>query len=389
MKIGFASAVSLKRLSHLVSDGDRLPATFSFNPASDWAAELVRRGHEVVVYTTGFGMQGPQTFQGEKLTIRIAAQRSRGTGRDFFAPERRQLTDLMKEDRCDIIHAHWTYEFALAALATKLPTLVTIHDLPWNVLRYFRDPYRIVRLLMAYEVALRGRNFTAVSQDAANHFRRYMRPGARIDVVPNGLPDQFFDLGNEPVSRHPDTFTYATILQGWSERKNGAAALRAFGLLRRATSGLRLIMFGEGYGEGEEAQKWAVSQGLDQDVTFGGLTPYGELLEKVRSQVDVLVHPSLDESFSMAALESMALRKPVIAGKSTPGVREVLGYGMAGVLTDVRKPEALAEAMRRLSTDESLYASITSAAYDRASTLYRTSAVMAQYEGLYMRLLGC
>ena len=389
MKIGFASPVTLKRLAHLVRDGESLPDTCSFNPSSDWASELLIRGHEVVIYTTGFGMPAPQTFRGDQLTIRIAAQRSRGTGRDFFAPERRQLISLMAEDKCDVIHAHWTYEFALAAIATNIPTLVTIHDLPWNVLRYFRDPYRIVRLLMAYEVALRGRHFTAVSEDAANHFRRYMRPGATINVVPNGLPDQFFELEQHATTPKPGRFTYATILQGWSPRKNATAALSAFGLVRERAPGSRLWMFGEGYGEGEEAQQWAVSQNLAQDVKFIGLMPYADLLQHVRSEVDVLVHPSLDEAFSMAALECMALRKPVIAGRSTPGFREMLGYGKAGILTSVTNPQLLADSMTRLRDDPSLYTSLATSAYDRASTLYRTSAVMGHYETLYKRLLQC
>ncbi len=389
MRIGFASAVSLKRLAHLVDGGDRLPSTYSFNPASDWVKELLARGHQITLYTTGFGMTGPQTFRGDQLTIRVASQRSRGTGRDFFAPERRQMTEMMQEDQCPLIHAHWTYEFALAALASGLPTLITIHDLPWNVLRYFRDPYRVVRLLMAYQVALRGKHFTAVSTDAVNHFRRYMKPGAAITMVPNGLPESFFAAGRDIAIRPGSDLRFATILQGWSARKNASAALEAFQLVRARLPETTLTMIGSDYGPGEAAEQWAKAKGLNAGVRFIGLMAYEELLNHVKTDVDALVHPSLDESFSMAALEGMSLRKPVIAGKDTPGIREVLAYGQAGMLVDMKDPAKIAEAMCQLALDPEYRRTLADRAYERACTHYKTSDVIDQYESLYRSILAC
>jgi glycosyltransferase involved in cell wall biosynthesis len=383
MRIGFACPVPFERLKGYVRDGNNLPATFSFNPAGEWVVELLNRGHHVTVYTTGFNMAGPQTFSGEQLTIRIAAQRSRGTGRDFFAPERRQLRDLMKEDALPVIHAHWTYEFALAALDTKLPTLITVHDLPWNVLRYFRDPYRIVRLLMAYEVAARGRNFTAVSEDAARHWKHYMRPGARVDVVPNGLPDAFFERNAQDLRLTGDVITFATVLQGWSTRKNASVALEAFAKVREVVGNARLLMFGDDYGPGQDAEHWARERNLAGGVEFIGLKPYPELMDLLARQVDVLVHPSLDESFSMAALEGMALHKPVIAGKRTPGVREVLDFGRAGVLVDVRSPDAVRDAMLQLAQHPEYRKDLADKGFARATKNYRTSVVMSRYQELY------
>jgi len=62
--------------------------------------------------------------------------RPRHRALDLFAAERAGVRQAMEEDPCDLIHAQWTYEFALAALATGQPTLVTAHDAPWRVLRH-------------------------------------------------------------------------------------------------------------------------------------------------------------------------------------------------------------------------------------------------------------
>jgi glycosyltransferase involved in cell wall biosynthesis len=386
MNLGIASPVSLQLLSNLVDDGMQLPPGYLFAPSADWIQELMRRGHHVTVYTTAREIASPKTFFGDGITIRIAPQRTNGAGRDLFAFERRQLQEMMAEDQCDVIHAHWTYQFALASLSSGIPTLITIHDLPWKVLWNFRDFHRVARLFMAYEVAMRGTHFTAVSEDAANHYRRYFNPRANITVIPNGLPDTIFELGSKPqLGARPEP-VFATVLQGWSRRKNAEAALMAFQLTRRQIPNARLLMFGLGYERDGEAHRWAVQHRLEEGVGFVGLLPYGELLNRVKTDVDVLVHPSRDESFSIAALEAMALQKPVIAGIKTDGIREVLEFGRCGALVDITDPAAISAEMIRLIKDNEYSRSLAERGFDRASKLFRLSSVITKYVSVYERI---
>jgi L-malate glycosyltransferase len=387
MKLGFASPVSLQLLRHLVAYGDELPPGYQFAPAADWVLELMRRGHHVYLYTTSREIDEPRTFCGDGLTIRIASQRPRGTGRDFFAAERDQLRQLMIADECQIIHAHWTYQFALAALASGIPTLVTIHDLPWKVLAHFRDFHRVARLLMAYTVAQRGLHFTAVSRDAASHFRRYLAPGADITVIPNGLPNALFEMGEQSKRPGGGAPVFATVLQGWSRLKNGEAALRAFHILRRQVPEALLQMYGNDYEIGGPAYRWALRHGIADAVTFKGPLPYSELLKSISLNVDVVVHPSLNEAFSMTGLEALALRKVFVAGKATSGMKEMLDFSACGVLVDVTDPQAIAAEMLRLAQDGSYRDRIAQCGYDRASSRYRLGTVMSQYESLYSRIL--
>jgi L-malate glycosyltransferase len=387
MKLGFATPVSLQLLRHFVEDGEHLPLGYQFAASADWVQELMKRGHHVTLYTTACDIDGPKTFRGDGITIRIARQRTRGTGRDFFAVERQQLQRMMIEDQCQLIHAHWTYQFALAALASEIPVIVTIHDLPWNVLRHFRDMHRVARLFMAYGVAMQGRHFTAVSSDAASHFRRFFKPGADIAVIPNGLPSGIFDAELKTTRASNGEFVFASVLQGWSRLKNAKAALKAFRIVRHKVPDARFLMFGVDHEPGGKAHRWAIEQSLDKGVTFVGLVAYRDLLNRMRDEVDVVVHPSLDESFSMTALEAMALNKPVVAGKETAGVREVLGFGKSGILVDVRCPSAIAEQMIRLARDRRYREMVAQSGFDRASSQYRLESVIAQYESLYKTVL--
>ncbi len=387
MRLGFATPISLRSMQDLVADGDRLPVGYEFAPSVDWVRQLLQRGHDVTVYTEAKDIKQAVTFRGERLAVRIARQRPSGTGRDLAAAERAQLSRMMAEDGCDVIHAHWTYEFALAALASKRPTLVTVHDLPWNVLRFFRDKYRLARLLMAYQVALRGRHFTAVSSDAAAHFHRYFAPSRHVEVVPNSLPDAVFDMAEQHPAEARAAVAFGTVLQGWSARKNASAAITAFARVRAQRPEVTLRMFGADYEPAGSAARWAAERGLAEGILFAGKVAYDQLLPRLSREIDVLVHPSLDESFSMAALEAMALKKPVIAGQATPGVREVLDYGKAGVLLDMTAPAEIAEAMLRLADDAAHRSSVATLGYERARATYRTGVVFAQYEQQYRRVL--
>ena len=319
------------------------------------------------MYTLSRGLVNEESYNWGSLRVVVGPCREAHLARNFFRPEIDWLTHAISKREPRFIHAHWTYEFALAALRSGIPTITTIHDLPWRVFRHFCDPYRFVRLLMAYEVAMRGRRFTAVSNDAAAHFRHFFNPLAQVAVITNGLSDPVFELGVHPpksVGREP---VFATVMQGWSRQKNATTALRAFQIVLNETPNAKLLMFGADYEPNGKAHQWAVQHSLDANVTFVGLLPNKQLLEQISDEVDIVVHPSLNESFSMTALEAMALRKPVIAGERTPGVREVLGFGESGVLTDVTNPKAMAEAMVRLGCDDNYRRSMAKSGYDRAS----------------------
>ena len=348
--------------------------------------EFLSRGHEVTLYTLSKDVLEQRTYEWDNLRIVAGPFRTRHLGGTYYYPEIRFLRRAIKADAPDFVHAHWTYEFALGALRSGAPTLTTIHDLPWNVLRYYRDPHRAVRLLMAYEVALRGMHFSAVSDAAARHFARYIKPGAKIAVISNGLPDAVFAMGRRECPGCWPGITFATILQGWSRRKNATAALRAFGIVRRELRSARLLMFGVGYEPAGSAYRWAARNMLDRDVVFAGPLAHNDLLHRISEEVDIVVHPSRDEAFSMAALESLALRKALIAGETTPGMREMLGPG-GGVLVDVRNPGAIAQAMLQLVSNADYRRHLANRSFERALQFNHLRTTADAYEDLYREMM--
>jgi glycosyltransferase involved in cell wall biosynthesis len=145
-------------------------------------------------------------------------------------------------------------------------------------------------------------------------------------------------------------------------------------------------MMGTDYEQGGPAHRWACQHRLDTGVTFAGLLPNKEMLQRVCDEVDVVVHPSLDEAFSMTVLESMALAKPVIAGRETPGIRQALRDGESGVLADVRDSDSIARAMLTLITDHSYRQRVGQSGYQHVVSTYRKDLIVPQYEAVYRSL---
>ncbi len=388
MKIGFAGPASLRMLSDLVVNGETMPPGYEYPPMSMWTRQLRARGHHVVLFTHARGVTEPQSYYGDRLTIHIGRQRARGRARDFFAHERRDLVALMKADPCDIIHANWTYEFALAALDSGQPVLVTAHDAPFRILRYLPDPYRFMRLCMAWSVARRARHLTAVSSHVAEHFRRYLRYPFPIPIVPNALAPEAFELGKRRLEDpRQGPFTAACVLTGWKGLKNGPVALEAFGLLRKTVPEARLLLFGREYAPGGPAEQWAIKSGLAAGLEFVGSVPNRALLERLSREVDVLIHPSLEEALSVSVMEALALGIPVIAGRRTGGMNDLLEEGRIGLLVDVSSPRKVADAMLKLASEEGLRRELARSSFLSAYKRFQGDVVFDQYEAIYKRVI--
>lgn len=386
MNIGIAGPVSLRMLSKTVIGGEELPVGYQFPLTALWVEELMSRGHAVTLFTLAPEISEPRYFDGQNLRIFVGRYRKQQRARDFFRQEREDLRKAMVDSDCDVIHAHWTYEFALAALASNKPTLITAHDAPFRVLRFTPDSYRVIRLMMALTVARRARHMTAVSDHIASHFRTYLRYRGAFEVIPNFLASSIFDhCVNTDASRRYGV-TFACALVGWGKLKNSITLFRAFARLRRQMPKSELLMFGNDFEQDGIAHRWACAHDLQNGIQFIGRVPHEVLLRRLAQDVDVLVHPSLEEALSVTVMEAMAVGLPIIAGSATPGMSYLLEDGKCGALADVRSDVALSIAMARLAEDPSECHRLGRAARLSAFDRFRVEAVLPAFERAYAQV---
>jgi len=179
---------------------------------------------------------------------------------------------------------------------------------------------------------------------------------------------------------------FATILVGWAGYKNGQVAIEAFAEVRRTMPEARLIMFGAGHGRGESAEAFARDRSWAHGVEFAGHVTKTVLLERMCNEVDILVHPALEEAQPMALIEAMALGIPVIGGEKSGGVPWTLDEGRAGLLVDIRRPGKLAAAMLRLALDRGERDQMGRSGRDFAIRRFHISKVADAYEAIYDNL---
>lgn len=390
MKIGIAGHIATDSIArYLDGDSSSLPRGYYGAPLlGTLIGALLERGHSIVAYTTSSDMT-PGTrvsAQGERFKITYCAARRRafrysdghwGRAADGFKHERTLLSQAMQEDAPDLVHAHWSYEFALAAIESGLPHLVTCHDAPQAVLRYSPNLYRLVRYVMARRVLKRASHLTAVSPYLQQMLAGYAR--VPIDVVPNPLPPHSRQLADERRQYDPARPRIAMVLNGWGACKNPQPALRAFAVIRRGFPGAELSILGSDYGPGGPAESWAKAQGLADGVHFIGPQPYSSLLAKL-AESDLLLHPAREETFGMSIAEAMSLGVPVVGGQASGAVPWVMGEG--GLAVDVTSADAMADAMVSLLSDPAALHRHALAARSRAKD-FGALQVAAAYEMLY------
>jgi glycosyltransferase involved in cell wall biosynthesis len=394
MKIGIAGPIATESIAKLL-DGDisGLPRGYVGAPLfGNLIGALLDRGHSIVAYTTSPDMADSTCVSaiGDRFKITYCAARPHtfrlsggrwGRAADAFRKERALLGRAMQEDAPDLVHAHWSYEFGMAAIESGLPHLVTCHDAPQVVLRYSPNLYRLVRYFMARRVLNQAQHLTAVSPYLKQKVESYAR--VPISIVPNPLPVHSAHLNESKRQYDPSRPRIAMVLNGWGARKNPKPALRAFAILRRTLPAAELNIMGSDYGEGGKAETWARAHGLDNGVRFLGLQPYHDLLEKL-AESDLLLHPALEETFGMSIAEAMSLGVPVVGGQVSGAVPWVIGA--AGRLVDVRSAEAIAQAAIELLQAEQALADLGAQAKSNTLERFSPGAVAAAYEAHYQQV---
>jgi len=385
--IGIAGPLNLHLLQNYIHPlSGMLPDGLGGTVLPPLIIELLKRGQKIVVFTLDKKITEPISFQGDLIKICISPCRQSRRARDLFALERRFLINSIQNEKIDILHAHWTYEFALAALDSGAPALVTAHDAPLRILKYNKTPYQIMRTLMAFSAIKKTKDMTAVSPHICGHLRNVFGYNQNLSLIPNGLSQDVFSLYTKKGFSVRKKIIFAAVLNGWGYLKNARTLLKAFSLVRGKLKHTELWLFGIGHGSNEQAEQWAQKKGMAADVRFIGNTEHQDMLRLLLSDVDILVHPSLEESFSYTIIEALALGIPVIAGAKSGAVPSTLGDGQAGRLVDVHSQTKLADAMVQLANEPNTREHLSETGRVYALSHYKIEQVVTQYEKIYYQL---
>jgi len=132
-----------------------------------------------------------------------------------------------------------------------------------------------------------------------------------------------------------------------------------------------------------ELVKLRADLGLEKVVQFLGF--YDDPIRFMGS-IDMFLLPSISEGFSIATIEAMAAKVPVIATKCG-GPEEIVTHGVNGWMIQPGSPEEIVTAVELLSDDPGLREALVNKAHKHVEHNFDIQAMLDSYVAVYTKLL--
>ena len=362
--------------------------------ATELAQALARRGHEVRLIST----EPPVRLSHFQAGLAFHAVRTPGyplfREPQYLLSLASRVVEVTREHRLDIIHAHYAIPHATAAyLARQIlaaggdearsPRIITtLHGT--DVTLIGSDPSYLETAAFSID---QSDGVTTVSESLRDDTYRQLRVRAEIEVIPNFLDcerhQRVADEGLLERYRGSDPATKLVIhVSNFRPVKRTDVVVELFRRIRERMPA-RLLLVGDGP-DLPGACRRARDLGLAADVEALGEQ---EMVVPLLSISDLFLLPSSEESFGVAALESMACGTPVVASR-VGGLPEVMVDGESGMLCDPDDVAGMAAAAIHLLTDPAHHRRIARGGAERVRERFCAEAVVPRYEAFYEAVLA-
>lgn len=295
-----------------------------------------------------------------------------------------QLADLIKDEHIDVIHSHYALPHAVsAALAREMcgrpvKTVCTLHGTDItvvgshaslkNITRWAIDRTDVVTCVSDY-----------LKHETVQHFHTAPE---RLHTVYNFVNPHFFHPRLKLVSGTPHKTGCKTVVHvsNLREVKDPLSVIRIFHGMLQKIACLELFIVGEGPLL-PDMVSLVKELGIGHCVRFLGIR---QNIGPILASCDLMLLPSRQESFGLAALESMACGVPALASRAG-GLPELIEDGVNGLLFDPDQPQEAVEKGVRILEDDDARKRMGQAAYESAFSHFDIEKVMDQYEALYRK----
>jgi L-malate glycosyltransferase len=331
-----------------------------------WAKGISDRGLEVIVIS-----HGGQEIEGIE-TILLGGQTGEKLGYIGLLP---MVKRTIQKIAPDLVHSHYATGYGLWGKYGKVhPYIISVWgsdivEFPSNGLKRW-----------GLRKILRSADHVTATSEFLKAQTLAVAPGlaSKVTVIPFGV-----EMPSACSSRQ--SAEIRLIFMKAHQKKYGPdILLKALHLLSDKGKNIMLTMAGAG--ELTDKLKSMVQEyNLKNRVKFVGYID-NTRVPSFLADHDIMVMPSLAESFGVAALEAAASGLPVIAS-NVGGIPEVVKDGETGILVKPGDPGGLAEAIMKLASDVELRKRMGEAGREMVGRKYRWQASVDQMVQLYERLM--
>jgi phosphatidylinositol alpha-mannosyltransferase len=302
----------------------------SSHPARD------ERGCVTIIGEGGFGLPATGSVANVSLSYNLGPR----------------VKQLLEHDSFDIVHLHEPFMPLLPFQFLRYSTatiVATFHAAREGGSRQYAYSKYIIR---PWWGRIHGR--IAVSKPALRMIGKHFAD--RYRIIPNGVDCAFFGKG-EPIPDLADGKRNILFLGRLEKRKGLPFLLEAYAKLKPVFPDTRLVVVG-GDGGLRSICELYVERNRLQDVVFTGYVS-DEAKPDYYKTADVYCAPNTGgESMGIVLLEALAAGAPIVASR-IEGFSDVLTDGEEGFLTPPRDSDALADALKRLLSDQPLRAKMS------------------------------
>lgn len=325
---------------------------------------------------------------------RIVKSKLRG---ESITAHAERMIQLLQQADCEILHCHdamatWAAGVARERYRKRYRIVSTVHGpVSRHMVEHGSDPssaeVRAVetRERMAWQMA---DAIIAVDSTQRDICVSQQADSAKIEVIANAVDLDEIDAKLKLLQLKRDDDVHWLLLPRRLAPKNGVT--HAIGAMRFLPPEVKLWLAGDGIEE-EACRKLVREYRLDERVAFLGGVPRDVILMLSSIAAATLI-PSVPsngvvEATSIAAIEAMACRVPVVAS-SIGGLVELINDDSNGFLVSPGDPEQLAAAVRNILRDGASIQQIVENARLRVEQRYSTPVWMAAIRQVYERVLS-
>jgi N-acetyl-alpha-D-glucosaminyl L-malate synthase BshA len=360
--------------------------------ATELGLELAQRGHEIhfISYAPPIRLTGnnPNVHYHEVEVSRYPLF--------DYPPYDLALATRMAEVaelyELDLLHVHYAIPHSVSAMLAKqmlafgdkprrLPFATTLHGT--DITLVGQDPSYLPITRFSIE---KSDGVTAISDYLKERTVREFKVKNPIEVIHNFVNCDLYRRSEESTKRREEYVSkderVLVHLSNFRPVKRVTDTIEIFERVRRKMPS-KLLLIGDGP-DRSRAEWMAVQKGLHDDVLFLG--KQDQIHEKL-AMADVLLLPSEQESFGLAALEGMACEVVPVATR-VGGIPELIEHGKSGFLAEVGDVDSMANYAIDILADESKLRAMGKACRAVAQSRFCASMIIPQYEDFYRRVLA-
>jgi N-acetyl-alpha-D-glucosaminyl L-malate synthase BshA len=297
------------------------------------------------------------------------------------------MSEVAEREGLDILHVHYAIPHAASAFLARemmspkrLRVITTLHGTDITLVGQEPSFFPITRFLIDRSDAV-----TAVSTFLKEETEKVFGITRPIEVIPNFVDTRHFHPREDPQERAqfaPQQEKLVLHASNFRKVKNVPTVVEVFARIQ-AEVPARLLLLGDGP-EKRNVQARIEELGISDRVRFLGQL---DNMEQVMPLADLVLLPSLHESFGLVALEAMSCGTAVIA-TDRGGTGEFIDPGHNGFLCDPHDVDTMAETGIRLLKNDGFRQQIAEEARRDAVEKFGARCVLKQYVEFYDRVMA-